>query len=200
MRHLAAFLFFLLAGAAQAQPTDKPLLLAASPALQGLYSQTALIAVPAGDRHIGFIVNRTTDVKLASLFPDHGPSAKVADLVYFGGPEAVEAIFAVARRNPGGTSVRLFGDIFLAAHADDVDRVIERNPHDARYFAGFVAWEPGELAEEIEAGYWLASDADAAIFFRDDTSTLWRDLVERLAPQRGQGRMHSVSLSPTLAQ
>ena len=43
-----------------------------SPALQGLYRQSAVFAVPAGDRHLGFIVNRATDVKLATLFPDLG--------------------------------------------------------------------------------------------------------------------------------
>lgn len=52
------------AAAAQAQTTGKPLMLVASPALQGLYSRTTLIAIPAGDRHIGFIVNRATELSL----------------------------------------------------------------------------------------------------------------------------------------
>jgi len=66
MRRALALLALLLVIAArpvQAQPAGKPLLLAASPALQGLYSHTALIAVPLGDVHIGFILNRGTDVR-----------------------------------------------------------------------------------------------------------------------------------------
>jgi putative AlgH/UPF0301 family transcriptional regulator len=68
--------------------------------------------------------------------------------------------------------------------------VIERTPNDARYFAGFVGWQPGELASEIEAGYWHVTDADPAVFWQDNHA-LWGKLVERLgnghAPQRGRG-------------
>jgi putative transcriptional regulator len=189
-RILALALFLVAAGVAQAQ-SAKPLMLVASPALHGLYRQTALIVVPAGDAHLGFIVNRATDVKLAALFPQHAPSAKVADPVYFGGPEMVDAIFAVVRRDPGAGAVRLLADLFVVSGADAVDRVIEEMPNDARYFAGFVGWQPGELAREIEAGYWHVAEPDVALFFRRDTDGVWDQLIERLgnghAPQRGRG-------------
>lgn len=188
---LAAFLLILAAAGAQAREPGKPLLLVASPDLQGQYGQTALVAIPAGDRHIGFIVNRATDVRLARLFPDHAPSAKVADPVYLGGPEMSNAIFALVHRDPGTDAVRLFGDVFLVASADAVDRVIEQMPGDARYFAGFVGWAPGELDKEIAAGYWYVTDPDPALLFRKDTDGLWQELVERLGnghpPQRGPG-------------
>lgn len=187
----ALCVFLLTAGAAQAQQVGRPVLLVASPALQGLYQQTTLIVVPAGERHLGFIVNRATDVKLATLFPDHAPSAKVADPVYFGGPEMVDALFAVVRRDPGAGALRLFGELFVVSSSEAVDRVIEQTPNDARYFAGFVGWQPGELAKEIDAGYWYVADPDPALFFRQDTGRLWQELVERLgnghAPQRGRG-------------
>jgi len=57
-RILLSLAFAIAAGGAQAQTEGRPVLLVASPALQGLYSQTALIALPAGDRHIGFIADR----------------------------------------------------------------------------------------------------------------------------------------------
>jgi putative transcriptional regulator len=188
-RILALFLL-LLTGTALAQQAGKPVLLVASPDMQGPYSQTVLIAVPVGDEHLGFIVNRATEVKLATLFPEHAGSAKVVDPVYFGGPEMAEAVFAVVRRNPGAEALRLVGEVFLVADANAVDRVIERTPNDARYFAGFVGWQPGELASEIEAGYWHVTDADPAVFWQDNHA-LWGKLVERLgnghAPQRGRG-------------
>jgi putative transcriptional regulator len=191
MKRILGLVFLLVAaGAVQAQ-NAKPQMLVASPALQGLYSHTALIVVPAGEAHLGFILNRATDLKLATLFPEHAPSAKVADPVYFGGPEMLEAIFAVVRRDPGAGGVRLFGDLYLVAGSDAVDRIIEQSPNDARYFAGFVGWQPGELAKEIEAGYWHVADADPALFFRRDTGRLWEELSKRLgnghAPQRGRG-------------
>ena len=180
MKRLLALFALLAAVAVHAQPAERPLLLAASPDLQGLYGGTVLIAVPVGDEYFGFIVNRATDVKLAKLFPEHPPSAKVVDPVYFGGPVMADALFAVVRRaGDADRSVRLFGDVFLVSGAGAVDEVIERTPNDARYFAGFVGWRPGELAKEIEAGYWYVTDADAELFFRDNRE-LWQDLVERL--------------------
>lgn len=166
--------------AAQARDPGKPLLLVASPELQGPYRQTALVAVPLGDKHLGFILNRASEVKLATLFPDHAACAKVADPVYFGGPEMTEAIFAVVRRNPGPDALRLFGELFVVGNAEGIDRIIEQTPNDARYFAGFVGWQPGELAEEIAAGFWYVADPDPALFFRPDTSAMWQELVERL--------------------
>ena len=190
MRRILAFVLLVLSVAAQAQPSDKPTLLVASPAMQGPYAQTVVIAVPVGDEHLGFIVNRATEVRLASLFPGHAASAKVVDPVFFGGFDMADAVFAVVRRDPGGDAVQLLGDAFLVADASAVDRIIERTPNDARYFAGFVGWQPEELAHEIEAGYWYVTDADPALFWKDN-HTLWQDLVVRLgnghAPQRGRG-------------
>ena len=86
-------------------------------------------------------------MKLATLFPDHAPSGKVVNPVYFGGPEMLGAIFAIVQRDPGVPSLRLFGDVFVTGNSDAVDRIIEQTPNDARYFAGFVGWQTGELAK-----------------------------------------------------
>ncbi len=164
-----------------AQELDRPLLLVAAPDLQGLYNRTALLVVPAaGGQHLGFIINRATDVKLATLFPDHAPSAKVVDPVYFGGPERVESIFAIVRQDPGVPALRLFGDLFVTGNGAAVDSIIEQSPNEARYFAGFVGWQPGELAKELEAGFWFVTEPDAALLFRADSAALWEELLNRV--------------------
>ena len=194
MKHaLVAILLAAAASGAVAQDLGKPLLLVASPDLDGPYNHTALLVVPMRGQHVGFILNRATDVKLGYLFPDHPPSAKVADPVYIGGPEKIDAIFAVVPHNPGEPSVRLFGELFMTIHSDVVDRVIEQTPNDARYFAGFVAWRPGELATELEAGWWYAADPDAALIFSDDTDTMWEALMKRLGkrPPLGEGMLET---------
>jgi putative transcriptional regulator len=189
MKNIVALFLFVAASAAGAQALDRPLLLVASPEMKGLYSHTALLVVPTPEgQHAGFILNRATEVKLAALFPDHPPSAKVADPVYFGGPQMVDSLFAVVRRDPGESSLRLLDGLFVTSTAEAVDRVIEQTPNDARYFAGFVGWKPGELAREIAAGYWYVGDAGPALVFSHDTDAMWEKLVERFgnghAPQK----------------
>jgi putative transcriptional regulator len=182
---LLALVAFGAIGAAAAQDLERPLMLVAVPELQGPYNHTALLVVPAGEgAHFGFILNRATGVKLATLFPEHAPSAKVVDPVYFGGPDMVGSIFAVVRQDPGAHAVHLFGELYVTANANAVDHIIESTPNDARYFAGFVGWQPGELAAELEAGYWYVAEPDAALLFRHDTGELWNELRQRLDAHR----------------
>lgn len=192
LKHLLVGIALILGpGVAEAQDLAKPLLLVAKPELKGPYNHTALLVVPVDGRHIGFILNRATEVKLGALFPDHAPSAKVADPVYFGGPERVNAIFAIVARNPGAPSVRLFGDLHVTAQAEVVDRIIEQTPNDARYFAGFVGWRAGELAAELESGFWYTAEPEAALVFSDDTGAMWESLIRRLGKPMEEG-MHAV--------
>jgi putative transcriptional regulator len=181
---LVSLVLLFSAAGAPAQDLSKPLLLVARPTLQGAYSHTALLVVPMADKHIGFILNRSTGRAMASVFPDHGPSKHVQEPIYFGGPEASDALFALLPRNPGEPSFHLFGDVYMTANGKSIDRIIEQTPNDARYFAGFVGWMPRELAAEIDRGYWLVGEADAAqVFRRDAGESMWEELSRRL----GQG-------------
>ena len=181
---LAGMLVLLCASLVQAQDVNKPMLLVAQPGLKGPYSRTALIVVPMGDKHMGFILNRASETKLAAAFPEHPPSAKVVEPIYLGGPEAAEALFAVLPRDPGKPSIRMFGELYMTGSGKAIDRIIEQTPNEARYFAGFVGWLPDQLAREIEAGFWFVGEADATQVFRKDTATMWEDLVKRLGGGR----------------
>jgi putative AlgH/UPF0301 family transcriptional regulator len=177
--HLVCALAALLSSAF-AQDVSGPTLLVATPELRGPYQETVLIAVPLAEGHFGFILNRETGVKLSTLFPEHAPSTKVQDPVYFGGPELSAAIFAVLRRNPGPGSLHLFGDVYLTGKAADIDRIIERRPNEARYFAALVHWTPAELTEEIQRGFWLAAKPEASFLFDMDAASMWSRLINRI--------------------
>ena len=194
MKKTLALLALLFAAcAAHAEDLARPLLLVASPSLQGAYSRTTLLVFPMSEQHAGFILNRSTDVKMASVFPEHAPSAKVAEPIYFGGPEMMDSLFALVRRDPGQGAVRVQGDLFVTAEAECLDRIIEQTPNDARYFAGFVGWRPGELAKEIEAGYWYVEEFDVAQAFRKDSGAMWEELVERLGNGHARARnLHGI--------
>lgn len=191
MRKALLIVAFLLPLAAAAQDLDRTLMLVATPELDGAYRHTALIVVPVGeDRHLGFILNRVSPFKLSTIFPDHPPAAKVGAPVYYGGPEMADAIFAIVPSNPGSPSVRLFGEIYVTGDIDSIDRIIERQPDDARFFAGFVGWDAGELADEISAGYWYVADPEAAqIFSKEPGETIWSELVKRVG-RRIQTRLY----------
>ncbi|HVJ24731.1 MAG TPA: YqgE/AlgH family protein [Burkholderiales bacterium] len=166
-----------------ADPSEDPIILIAKRQLQDkLYGSTILIARPiGGERHVGFIVNKPTQMTLGKLFPTHEPSKKVADPVFLGGPVSTEVIFALVqgRESPGGRSIKILDDLYLAIESEVVDQVIEKQPARARFFAGMVLWKPGELADEVKKGLWYVNDARAEIVLRKSTEGMWEELLGR---------------------
>src|SRR5580765_3351102 len=182
-RLLVAALLMVSASIARAQPQDEAILLVAHPAFRDLeYRQTVLIAAPAPNGgHVGVIINRPTKRSLGSLFPEHEPSKKVVDPVYYGGPFSRGALVALVRadQSPGTGSVPLMKDLYLAFRANNIDHVIETTPNEARYFVGYVGWRPGELKSEIDRGLWTVLNAEVDTIFRKDTDSLWEELLQQ---------------------
>jgi putative transcriptional regulator len=178
----AAVLFLALPLAAQAQDDDA-VFLVAHPMFRDLdYRQTVLIAAPAPNGgHVGVILNRPTRRSLGSLFPEHEPSKKVIDPVYYGGPFSRGALVALVKadRAPGAGSVLVMKNLYLAFRANTIDHVIESQPNEARYYVGYVGWRPGELKSEIDKGLWSVMNADVEVVFRKDTEGLWEEMLQQ---------------------
>ena len=162
---------------------DEAIVLIAHPAFRDLeYRQTVLIAAPApSGGHVGVILNRPTRRSLGSLFPEHEPSKKVVEPVYYGGPFSRGALVALVRADsaPGSGSVLLMKNLYLAFRANTIDHVIETTPNEARYFVGYVGWRPGELKNEIDRGLWSVIGANLDTIFRKDTEGLWEEMLQQ---------------------
>jgi putative transcriptional regulator len=173
-----------------AQVQDEAVILAAHPGFRDAdYRQTVLIAapVPSGG-HVGVILNRPTRRSLGSLFPEHEPSKKVTEPVFFGGPFSTSALVAVVRgdKSPGAGSLLVMANLYLAINVNTIDKIIEERPNDARYYVGYVGWRPGELRREIDRGLWHVMNPDVNTVFRKDTDQLWDELL-RMARQINAG-------------
>lgn len=158
------------------------------------YRRTVILAMPTeGGQHIGIVLNRPSRRKLADLFPEHEPSKKVAEPVFFGGPMSQRAIFALVRsdQSPGRGALRIMDGLYLAITATTVDRIIEQWPQPARFFVGDVIWRPGELREELGDSYWHVMNAHPDLMFRKDTQGLW-DELSRLARSQSADAGHAM--------
>lgn len=183
---VAIALISLLLGAStavQAADLSKPLILVAAPELHDpVYGAAVIVVAPlGGDEHIGFIVNRPSELTLGRIFPEDGPSQKVHDPVYLGGPYEPGLVFALVERvkNPGGKSLELMPGLYAAADAATVDTIIKGDAAKARFVAGLVAWQPGELQQEIERKVWYVLKPDTQVVLRKPADGLWEDLVRR---------------------
>ena len=173
---LAAMLGF--SALTQAADLSKPLILVAKPELRdNMYGSTILVVRPLGDdAHVGFIVNRPTEVTVPELFPGQ----KVVNPVYSGGPIAAEAVFALVQRpdTPGGMSVQILPGLYAVIDEHTVDRIAATQSDHARFVTGLVAWRPGELENEIQQGAWYVLEPDAGLAMRNPQG-LWEELVHR---------------------
>jgi putative transcriptional regulator len=191
---VASLLSIMLAPLASAEESSEPVLLVATPQLGEFYAHTVLVAIPMGDnRHAGLIINRPTERSLASLFPEHEPSKKVVSPVYLGGPVMTNSLFAVvkAEASPGEGSVPFLPGLYLVARAATIDRIIEQEPNEARYYVGFVVWKPGELDEELEKGFWYAMPPDPKLLFREPANGMWEELVKRAGPAKVKAELQA---------
>jgi putative transcriptional regulator len=147
-----------------------------------LYGGTVLIARPLqGGRYVGFILNRPTRIQLGELFPAHEPSRRVRDPVFLGGPEDINVVTALVadHDSPGDGSMQLAPDLYLALTARTVDHVIESLSDHARFFAGAVLWQAGELDQELKQRAWYVLDLEPEVVMRKKTDDLWQELVQR---------------------
>lgn len=193
IQHLGVLLFLLAcaAGVGHAADLSQPVVLVATERLAGSgYRETVLVAAPLpAEGHFGFIVNRPTNVKLETAFPEHAPSRKVVDPLYLGGPILADAVFAVVRMAPdGGNAIPLMPGLVAVLDGKTVFRIIDTTPNDARYFVGLMIWTPGELDGQIRAGAWEVRPADIETVFHANPSVLWKELT------RGAARMDEARL------
>ena len=170
---------------ARAADISEPVILVASEGLNGsAFQQTVIIATPVGNvGHVGFIVNRPTTLKLEALFPDEPPARNVTEPVSIGGPVQPRTLFALTQSAPQGAGIALplMPGLVAVLDADSVNRIIEETPNAARYFVGFILWQSGELAQELEDNLWEVRPADVGLVFRVRTRGLWNALRKPMA-------------------
>jgi putative transcriptional regulator len=179
LRRLAAFCA-LLAPLGGFAASGEPMMLVAQPDLSSaVFSSAILFVKPLPDgRHVGFIINRPTSAKMGDLFPEDEASKKVAAPLYLGGPEGFNRVFALVG-GPGKGAVPMMPGVFLIADAKDIDHVIATDPEHARFFLGLVTWEPGQLDDEVERGFWFVDKPDPKLILDKKTDGLWEELVRK---------------------
>ena len=183
LRRLGLLAALLCPAAAFAADISDTVILVAKRSLHGIYGASILLARPLdAGRHVGLMINKPTETKLATLFPEHAPSRKVADPVFLGGPMGSEVIFALVQRkdSPGNRSLKIAPGLYLATDSSVVDKIIESEPSQARFFAGVVLWQAGELAEELRRGLWFVQEPRSELVLRKSTEGMWEEMVNRL--------------------
>jgi putative transcriptional regulator len=140
---------------------------------------------------MGVVINRPTDVRLATALPKIEELRGRTDRVYLGGPVATNAMLILVRaaRKPK-SSERIFGDVYASGSLSALRQALGKTGtgNRLRAYAGHAGWGSGQLEREIARGDWYVVAADAATIFERKAPDIWPKLIERFSGEWTQNR------------
>jgi len=135
---------------------------------------------------MGVMINRPTEVRLATALPRIEQLRERPDRVYLGGPVARSLMLLLVRapRRPK-SSEPIFGDVYASGSMTVLQETLaKRSPANRlRAYAGNAGWGPGQLEHEIARGDWYVAPAEAAAIFESAPADIWPKLIERVSGQ-----------------
>jgi len=148
------------------------------------FSETVILLLAYGPNGtMGVIINRPSDVKLATVLPEIKQLRRRPDTIHLGGPVLTNHVLLLIRSSKApGDSLLIFGDVYASSSVTTLRHALERQgPKDLlRAYAGHAGWAPGQLEAEIERGDWYVTGAETEMVFTKSPKQLWQTLMPRV--------------------
>ncbi|NIR29106.1 MAG: hypothetical protein GWN84_07275 [Gammaproteobacteria bacterium] len=169
---------------ARASTLDKGVFLVASPELSDPnFSKTVVLLVDYdASGAMGVVINRPTQVVLASVLPHLEELEDRFDRVYFGGPVARNQILLLIRsKTQPKRATHVTEDIYVSVSRVTLREMLDqKQTGDAFHaYAGYAGWASGQLEDELTRGDWQVSEADPQAVFHPDPSKVWPELIRQ---------------------
>jgi putative transcriptional regulator len=166
------------AAAQQGQPANGVLLVARPEMQDERFARSVVLVTQLEDgQTLGVILNKPT------------PAHHASQPLWFGGPvlpRTVVGLFA-ATEPPQAPAFHVLKNVYLTMQPQIIDGLLAGEGGRYRLYAGFAAWMPRQLEQELERDAWYVLPAEEALLFRDDMDSLWDELVARAAGPRTRG-------------
>ena len=176
-------------------PDVTGMLLVASQRLAGTpFDRNAVFVVQ--DNHngtFGVTLNRPVEGEQWERFRDAlGVASAVRESVLAGGPVAGPVL--ALHRVPELAEINIRDEVFVSVQAESIDRLLEQSDSPYRIALGMLAWKPGQLNDEIQAGLWFPVAATVDDVF-GDPDRVWITGVKRYGRRQLQ-RITGISQFP----
>ena len=147
------------------------------------FKETVVLLIDYGrDGALGLVINRPSEVRLATVFPEIKELKKRKDTIYVGGPVAVnQMLMLVGTPLVPEESKEVTHDVYLSSSWKVLERLLKNAAKDERFriFAGYAGWAPNQLDFETSRGDWHVLKADAETVFDKKPSEVWQELILR---------------------
>ncbi len=133
---------------------------------------------------LGLIINRPTRIPVSEVFDEGLPGQ-----LFFGGPVQPTA-FSMLVTTPNGADGEtgegqgfVFDGLYFIFGNDRVaDRLSRLDAGEqARVYAGYAGWAPGQLDAELRDGGWHLAVAGADSVFAEESARVWETLIRQFS-------------------
>ena len=120
---------------------------------------------------MGLVVNKPTDMSLASLFERvelaHPDAELAGQPVMFGGPVQLDRAFVLHKpAKPWQSTMRITDEIALTSSKDILEAAAVGNGPDKMLITlGYAGWSAGQLEDELSKNAWLTVKASDNVIF-----------------------------------
>jgi putative transcriptional regulator len=158
-----------------------PVLLLAMPQVADPFFRKSVVLLLAHEDEgsFGFIVNRSTELKVVDILRDLDiPWAGAPEmLARFGGPVQPQVgtlLFAPESGSPElPGSAEVLPGVRVSQNLSELAVLAGAPPARFRLLLGYAGWGAGQLVEEILRNDWLTAPVDLDIVFGDDPEAAW---------------------------
>jgi putative transcriptional regulator len=147
------------------------------------FKETVVLLIDYGpDGAMGLVINRPSEIKLATVFPDIKALKERKDTIYVGGPVAVNRmLLLVGAPLVPEASQEVTQDVYISSSWKVLERLMKDAAKEERFriFAGYAGWAPDQLDFETSRGDWHVLKADAETVFDKKPAEIWQELILR---------------------
>lgn len=131
---------------------------------------------------LGLIINRPSNVALASALPDVEGLGSRSDTLYLGGPVGRNQLFLLVRSSsrPEGAKP-VVGDVYSSVNLETLRALLADDDAQFHAHAGYAGWGPAQLDGEVMRGDWYVTQADAVTIFEQASDEIWPTLMKKNA-------------------
>lgn len=145
------------------------------------FAETVILLLEySKDGALGVVLNRFTNISLATVLPKIKALKKRKDVVSLGGPVGREQILLLVHsaKQPE-RALHIFGNCYIIASQTALLHLIGNGAPNIklRAFAGYAGWAAGQLDAEVSHNDWHVISAEAATVFDTAPGKMWKELI-----------------------
>ncbi len=129
---------------------------------------------------IGFIINKPTPLKIHEALEDF-PEFDVH--IYWGGPIRLDSIYYIHSLPELEGSHKITEGVYWGGNYSQLKAMIEAgavSENQIKFLAGYSAWSPKQLEEEMKGENWWITEADIYSLLIEEPTVVWGNVLKRM--------------------